>query len=167
MRDHTRRKFLQYGTALVLGGATALTGTNTIARNDYDEARSTNTETTVNTLEDLGEIIERGEPAEVLYDLGKGEERTEVLMTHFGRNGKTVTRTASSPLITLSKDNGGISMDIIDSDRDANGYSYRNLRPQGAVFEQPTYKPDELGDLVINLEDLGERLVISQYSRAA
>ena len=86
-------------------------------------------------------------------------------MTYIDQN-RIADRIASSPLIKLYRANGGISMDITDSDRDANGYSYRNLRTQGTVFEQPTYNPDELGDLVINLED-GERLTISQYSRAA
>jgi len=42
--------------------------------------------------------------------------------------------------------------------------------PRKVTYEQPTYTPDELGDLVIELEGDREgdrRLVISQYRRAA
>ena len=118
----------------------------------------------VNRLEDLGEVIERGEPAEVLYDLGKGKERTEALVTYIDGNSRMHDRITSSPLIKLCKANGGISMDITDSNQNADGYSYTGLRPQGVVFGKPTYPPYELGDLAIDLGE-GKQLAISQYLR--
>lgn len=118
----------------------------------------------VSRLEELGEIIREREPTEVLYDLGKGEERTELLVTHINEKSSITNRIASSPLIKLYGDNGEILMDITDSNRNTDGYSYRGLRPRGAVFEPPAHPPDELGDLVIDL-DKGEKLAISQYAR--
>jgi len=44
---------------------------------------------------------------------------------------------------------------------------YRNLRPQGAVFEESTclYDPnDELGTLAVDLED-GGKVTFDQYKR--
>ena len=118
----------------------------------------------VNRLEELGAIIRKREPTEVLYDLGEGEERTELLMTYIDGDSRATNRIASSPLIKLYRSKGGISMDITDSDRNADGYSYKNLRPQGAVFEQPDNPPYELGDFEINLGE-DRRLGISQYAR--
>ena len=119
----------------------------------------------VSRLEDLGKIIKRGEPAEVLYELGEGRERTELLVTYIDGSNRITDRIASSPLIQLCRDSDGISMDITDSDKNADKYSYRGLRPNGAVFEPPTYPPYELGDLDIGL-DKGKKLGISQYLRA-
>ena len=119
----------------------------------------------VNRLEELGEIIREGKPAKVLYDLGKGKERTEALVTYIDGDSKIVNRIASSPLIRLYEDNGGISMDITDSDKNADVYSYKGLRPHGAVFEKPVHTPYELGNLVIDLED-SRKLAISPYARA-
>ena len=119
----------------------------------------------VNKLEILCEIIREGKPAEVLYDLGKGKERTEALVTYNDGNIETYNRITSSPLIKLSEDNGGISMDITDSDKNADVYSYKGLRPHGAVFEKPVHTPYELGNLVIDLED-SRKLAISPYARA-
>ena len=76
----------------------------------------------VNRLEELGEIIREGKPAEVLYDLGKGKERTEALVTYIDGDSRISDRITSSPLIRLYEDNGGISMDITDSDGNADGY---------------------------------------------
>ena len=122
----------------------------------------------VNRLEELGEIIERGQPAEVLYDLGEGEERTELLVTYIDGNNRT-TRIASSPKIRLYEDKSGTLMDITDSDEGANRYSYRSLRPLGAEFEMPSRPSDEsgyeeLGDLTVNLKS-GGILGISHYAR--
>jgi hypothetical protein len=157
MRDHTRREFLKYGTALVLGGATALAG------NDYDEARDpTNTEITVNTPEGLGEVINRGRPTKAIYDLGKGEKRKELLVTLTDGNTKKTDRITSSLLFELCKTNGRTSMNITDSD----GHSYRNLTPLGADFEEPDHPPYEIGSLAIDLGG-GKQLGISPYYRAA
>ena len=120
----------------------------------------------VNRLEELGEIIREGKPAEVLYDLGKGKERTEALVTYNDGNIETYNRITSSPLIKLYEDNGGISMDITDSDQNADGYSYTGLRPQGVVFGQPKNPPYELGDLAIDLGE-GKQLAIAPYLRSA
>ncbi|HEA46164.1 MAG TPA: hypothetical protein ENH99_00055 [Candidatus Pacearchaeota archaeon] len=119
----------------------------------------------VNNLEELGEMIELGMPAEVLYDLGKGKERTELLVTSIDRESRMTNRIASSPLIRLHRDESGTLMDITDSDEDKDRYSYKNLRPLKADFEQPTHSPYELGDLTITLEG-GRQLGISQYARA-
>ena len=110
----------------------------------------------VNGLEELGEIIRRGQPAEVLYDLGEGEERTELLVTYIDGDSRTTNRIASSPQIRLYKDGGGTLMDITDPDENGDGYAYRNLRPRGAVFEQPNHPPHELGEPTEVLYDLGE-----------
>ncbi|MCH7534935.1 MAG: hypothetical protein IH948_04195 [Bacteroidetes bacterium] len=84
-------------------------------------------------------------------------------MTYIDGN-RITDRIASSPLIKLYRSNGEISMDITDSDRNADGYLYRDLRPLGAVFKQPDNPPYELGDLEINLGE-DRRLGISQYAR--
>jgi len=118
----------------------------------------------INELEKLGEVIERGEPAEVLYGLGEGRNRTELLVTYIDGSRRITDRIASPPLIKLYGNNGAVSMDITDSDENADRYAYRNLRPLGAVFEQPTHPPYELGDLEIDLGE-GKKLGISQYAR--
>lgn len=120
----------------------------------------------INRLDKLGEIITRGEPAEVLYDLGQGEERTELLVTYSDGKSRITDRIASSPLIQLSIDKDGILMDITDSDENADAYSYKNLRPDGAIFKQPTHPPYELGDLVISLDEGKRKLAISQFLRS-
>ena len=123
----------------------------------------------INRLEELGEIIERGEPTEVLYDLGEGEERTELLVTYTDGSNNYSSRIASSPQIRLYEDESGTLMDITDSNENGDRYSYRNLRPLGAEFEMPSRPSDEsgydeLGNLTINLEG-GRQLGISQYAR--
>lgn len=166
MVNQTRRGFLKRGAALVLGGAAVFTGVDSIAGEEYDKVRDpTETEIRVTRLEDLGEIIERGEPVEALYDLGKGEERKEVLVTLTDGDVKITNRITSSPLFELCKANGGTSMNITDSNRNADGYAY-SLTPQGAVFEQPDHPPYELGSLAIDLGK-GKQLGISPYYRAA
>jgi hypothetical protein len=123
----------------------------------------------VNALEELGAIIKREEPRTVLYDLGEGEERTELLVTSIDGDSRATNRIASSPQVTLYRSNSRTLMDITDSDKDADRYSYRNLKPQGTVFEPSTLTEepnDELGDLVIELEG-NRQLAISQYRRSA
>ena len=124
----------------------------------------------VNNLEKLGEIIERREPAEVLYELGEGRERTELLVTYIDGDSRITNRIASPPLTQLRRDNDEVSMDFTDSDKAADRYFYRGLRPRGTVFEMPSRPSDELGyelgDLAINLKG-GRTLGISQYLRAA
>jgi len=119
----------------------------------------------VNRLEELGKIIRDGKPAEVLYDLGKGRERTELLVTYIDGDSRVTDRIASSPQVRIYEEDGRPLMDISDSDKDADSYSYKNLRPRGAVFEPPTHPPYELGDLVIDLGENNRKLAISQYSR--
>jgi len=122
----------------------------------------------VSRLEELGNIVRKGEPTEVFYDLGEGRERTELLVTYIDGDSRTTNRIVSSPQIRLYEDNGAVSMDIADSDRNADGYSYMRLRPLGAEFEIPSRPSNELGyelgDLTINLEN-GRQLGISQYVR--
>ncbi len=118
----------------------------------------------VNRLDELGEIIGFGEPTEVLYDLGEGKERTELLVTYIDGNSRTINRIASSPQVRLYKDKSGTLMDITDSDENADRYAYKNLRPLGTDFEQPTHPPYELGDLTVDLGE-GRQLGISQYAR--
>lgn len=122
----------------------------------------------VNRLEELGGIIRERKPTEVLYDLGEGEERTELLITYIDGNSRITDRIASSPQIRLYRDKGGILIDITDSDKAADRYSYNGLRPLGAEFEMPSRPSDELGyelgDLTVDLEG-GRQLGISQYAR--
>ncbi len=92
----------------------------------------------VNNLEKLTQIIKEGKPVEVLFDLGKGEKRTELLVTYLEDSIKISDRIASPPLIKLCLADSGVSIDIEDSDKHLDRYSYRNLRPQRTVFEQPT-----------------------------
>lgn len=119
----------------------------------------------VNSLEKLGKIINSGKSDKMIYDLGKGEERTEILVTYIDGNTRVSDRIDSSPLVQLSQTEEGISMDISDSNENSDGYSYKNLKPSNAIYEQPTHSPYELGDLVINLER-NKQLAISQYQRA-
>ena len=122
----------------------------------------------VNRLEELGEIIERGQPVEVLYNLGEERERTELLVTYTDRENSITNRITSSQQIRLYEDKGVTLMDITDSDEVADRYSYNGLRPLGAEFEIPSRPSDELGyelgDLTVDLEG-GRQLGISQYAR--
>jgi len=118
----------------------------------------------VNTPEELGVVIREGKPIEVLYDLGEGEKRTELLVTYIDGESRISDRIASSPLIKLCEKDGGISMDITDSDKKADRYSYKNLTPRGAVFEAPDHPQYDLGSLAIDLGEGGE-LGISQFYR--
>ena len=121
----------------------------------------------VNNPQDLGNLIREGKPTEILYDLGNGEERTELLVTSWyeGEDSRISHRIKSSPLVKLSKENGETLMDITDSDLDADSYSYEGLRPRKVVYGQPNHS-QELGDLEIYLEG-GKRLGISQFYRQA
>ncbi len=126
----------------------------------------TNTIKTLNRLDELGEVITRGEPAEVLYGLGQGEERTECIFTYRAGGVEVVSRIDSSPLVKLYRAKDGILMDITDSNGSSDKYSYKGLRPNGAIFEQPTHPAYELGDLVINLRGDDSELAISQFFRS-
>ena len=118
----------------------------------------------VNNPEELGDIINEGKPTEVLYDLGEGKKRTELIVTYMDGESRISGRIVSSPLVKLCEKNGYTSMDIVDSDKNADGYSYRDLTPKGAIFEKPDHPLYELGDLTIDLG--GERkLGISQFYR--
>ncbi len=119
----------------------------------------------INKLEELGEMIRKRNPTEVLYDLGKGEEKTELLVTYIDENTKVTNRIASSPQIKLYSENNKTLMDISDSDNNADRYFYKNLTPCNATFESPTHPPYELGDLAVDLGE-GKLLGISQYLRA-
>ena len=122
----------------------------------------------VNRLEELGGIIREGKPTEVLYDLGEGDERTELLVTHIDGSSRTTNRITSFPQIRIYRNEGRTLMDITDSDEAADRYSYNGLRPIGAEFETSSRPSDELGydlgDLTVDLEG-GRQLGISQYAR--
>ncbi len=112
---------------------------------------------------ELSRIINEGKPTNVLYDLGKGPDRTELMVTHFCKGGEFLQRIASSPLIKLCEMEGGLSMDITDSNP-TDLYSYRNLTPHNAVYGKPEYPRDEVGDVRIDLGE-GETLGITQIYR--
>ena len=121
---------------------------------------------TVYNPRELGDVINARKPSEVLYDLGEGERRTELLVTHLdGDNIISSDRIAISPRIRLYEEAGEISMDFIPSGRDVEGRPYKDLRLQGANFEQPNHPKYELGDLAIDLGK-GRQLVITQFYRA-
>jgi hypothetical protein len=107
----------------------------------------------IDNPEDLAGVINERKPADVLYDLGKGEKRTELIVTHVDGDSRVSHRVNSDPLIRLYGDNGALSMDITDSNENNDGYSYRNLKPQGATFNNPDYPQYEVGGLEV---DLGE-----------
>ncbi len=114
--------------------------------------------------EELGAVIRERKPTEVLYDLGEGGKRTELIVTYMDGKSKISDRIASSPLIKLCEQEGNISMDITDSDTNADRYSYKNLRPKDATFGKPEHPDYDLGDLDIDLGE-GRQLGISQFYR--
>ena len=114
-------------------------------------------------LEKLERIINEGNPTETLFELGEGEKRTGLLVTYIDGESIISDRITSSPLIKLYNTNGRISMDIDDSDK-GDRYSYKNLKPQGAVFGHSRYFTHEFGDLAINLGN-NKTLGISHYAR--
>ncbi len=118
----------------------------------------------VKNPEELGAIINERKPTEVIYDLGEGKKRTELILTYMDGRSKISDRIASSPLIKLCAQNGAVSMDITDSDTNADRYSYKNLTPKGAVFETPDHPSYDLGNLAIDLGE-GRQLGISQFYR--
>tara|TARA_Y100000310_G_C20647840_1_gene797652 strand:- start:1481 stop:1870 length:390 start_codon:yes stop_codon:yes gene_type:complete len=124
----------------------------------------------VNNPKELGAVINEEYQGDILYDLGEGGKRTELIVTHvdesLGEN-KVVKsdRIAYSPLIRLYEDNEGILIDVTDSDSEP---LYEGLRPQEAIFEDPEHPDYELGDLQINLNSNGnEYLGITQFYRSA
>jgi len=123
----------------------------------------------VSKLEELGEAIRQGEPSEILYGLGEGETKTNLHFTYV--DGKRILdqRTGAPPLITLKRVNGQTSVDIVDSDKDEDRYSYTNLTPHKVTFERPTVPEDDLGYLVMNLDEdegeSGKKFIISEYRR--
>ena len=119
----------------------------------------------VTELEDLGERINSGTPAEILYDLGEGEKRTELLVSYIDKETNVSQRITSPPRISLRVANGRTLMDITDSDSNTDGYRYENLTPQGATYEEQEHPPYELGNLAIDLGE-GKRLGISPYFRS-
>ncbi len=117
-----------------------------------------------NQLQNLGELINEGKSTDLLYDLGKGKEKTELLITLIDGESKAIARIESSPRVSLTSIvEGETSMDITDSNK-GDKYCYKNLKPTGAVFEPSKHPPYELGDLAINL-DGGKVLGISHYVR--
>ena len=166
--SYTRREFLKYG-ASVLGGAAVFSGVDAKTRDSINAGtrvlgnKLARTYERVNTLENLSEIIERGEPAEVLFDLGEGRERTELLVTQSDGSSRATNRISSSPRIKLYRGaDGELLMDFADSDERADRYSYIGLTPRGAVYESPTCPDnphDELGDLSIG------NVHVSHYKR--
>jgi len=131
----------------------------------------------INTLFQLGRVMIEGKPTEELYDLGKGEKRSELLVTRIDGDTNVTDRIASSPLVKVTRDDKGVLVDITDSGEDIDvrpseaeeyvrGYAYRGLRPCKAVLEPTEHPQYELGDLLIDLEG-GKKLAISQYLREA
>lgn len=96
--------------------------------------------------------------------MGKGKERTELLVTYIDNESKVTTRIASSPLIRIYEAEGKVLMDINDSNEGEDRYAYTNLKPQGAVFTNPDYPGQELGDLEIALGE-NRKLGITQFYR--
>ena len=121
---------------------------------------------TINRLEELGDVIKKGNPTEVLYGLGKGSKRTELQVTHVNGSTKISNRIASSPRFRLYRGKREILMDITDSDEDADCYTFRGLKPNGVDFEPPKHEEYDLGCLVIGL-DGDNTLAISHALREA
>ncbi len=118
----------------------------------------------VNRLDDLGKLITEGTPLEVIYDLGQGKDRTELLVTHLREDTYLTNRISSSPRIRLYQGKNGTLMDFEDSNMDADSYSYKALTPQKAIYSAPEHFPHDRGDLEIPLGN-GRTLGISQYER--
>lgn len=91
----------------------------------------------------LGLEIVRGEPAEMLYRLGEGRERTELLLTHMDGNNRYSARIDSPPKITLRRENGRTLMDITDS----NGETLRDTDDSDGTLREIT---DSHGEVVQN-----------------
>jgi hypothetical protein len=121
---------------------------------------------TINNLRAFGEMINTGEPREVMYDLGEGPEKTELIITYIDGDKKVSERITSPPLVRLYSTADKTSMDITDLDSNPINDSYINLRPQKATFEDPDHPPHELGDLTVELE--GDNVLgITQFQRSA
>ena len=117
-------------------------------------------------LKDLGAKINKKVPFEMQYDLGTGEDKSEFIATYMNDEMKSSVRIDSSPNVRLYESKGKTLMDITDSDANSDKYSYEGLTPHNAIYEKPKYVPDDLGTLVIDLnEDGSERLAITQFLR--
>ena len=115
----------------------------------------------VKNLEKLAEIINNGAPVEVLFDLGEGTNRSVSYITYI--DGKTTIsdRIESSPKIRMYNEEGITFMDITDP---TDKYQYEGLTPQGAVFEESSNPPYDLGDLTVDLGE-GKTLGITHFYR--
>ena len=144
----------------------------------------------VDRLEGLAGVLGAGNPTKVSLDLGKRENEIGVLVTYVDADDERKNysaRVESSPVFEIKYGaNGETSMDITDSNgeslRDiddlngrtvevANSYgivqdAFRNLKPEGrAIYENPTHKPDDLGTLIMPLENRGA-VTLAHYRRA-
>ncbi len=119
---------------------------------------------TLRKLEDLEGAINKREPANILYDLGHNQERTELLVTYIDEETRVSERITTSPLVKLSVVEGKVLMDITDSDTSADKYKYANLTPENATYEAPEHPAYESGSLAISL-GRGRMLGISQFYR--
>ena len=119
---------------------------------------------TIDNLRELGDVINRGEPAEVIYDLGKGEDRTGLIVTlreraedGFREGFNVSNRVNDSPLIKWYESAGETAMDITDPTD--NEFEYRGLRPKRAEFQELDNPPYEKGDLEVERSHLQSLLV--------
>ena len=121
----------------------------------------------VNKLEEIAKIIGKREPTEIVYDLGQGKERIELLVTSIDEGSKTNIshRITSSPLIRLYQSGKEILMDITDSNKKSDAYSYNGLAPKGVILGEPKNPGYELPDLEIDLGN-NKKLGISPYFRS-
>ena len=123
----------------------------------------------VNNPEELSTIMRDGYQGDVLYDLGEGEKRTELIVTHvdenLGEDRVIKSDRIASPLqIRMQRSEGGMSMDFTHQDGKP---LYENLRPKWAIYTAPDYSDYELGDLQINLNTEGSEYIgITQFYRA-
>lgn len=124
----------------------------------------------VNNPEELSNVMRDGYQGDVLYDLGEGEKRTELIVTHvdenLGEDRVIKSDRIASPLqIRMQRsEDGRMSMDFTHQKGKP---LYENLRPKWAIYTAPNYPEYELGDLQINLNENGSKyLGITQFYRA-
>jgi len=115
----------------------------------------------VNNLLGLGKFIMKGEPGEVEFDLGSGEEKTGLNVAHIKRSTSVGNRISSDPLFNFYYTASGFSMDLLDSD---GGHYYRNMKPVGVEYE-PSEGPGDRGTMVIRLAGDKRKLTLNHYDR--
>ncbi len=124
----------------------------------------------INKLDELSELIKKGEPFEDEYDLGRGKDKTDLLLVYL-EDGREVAydRALSNPAISLHGVGDDAQINMSYNGIESENPFKESIRPQRVTYEFPENSQGQngeggKGELHIDWDE-NKRFTIAQYSR--